>query len=582
MAEKENVISFKDVTYSYPGTETPAIKNINLTIKEGEIILVTGPSGAGKTTLCSTLNRIVPEAYEGELSGEICFRGENISKYSIGKMAFKAGMLFQDPSGQLINPTVADEVAFGPENKGVPVKKIEELIDEYVGYVHMEEYLDRSPQALSGGQQQSVAYASVLAMEPEVYVLDEPTSNLDPLGSDLVFRLMRKLAAEKKKTVIIVEHKIEKIIDMVDRIIVMNNGSIAYDGTPQEVIAHYEELKDMGILVPQCNQLFLQLNEKRGTKLPQTTNLTEAENELKAILPGQLPLKEMQAVGQTFKKARKFDEPIIEAKDLHFAYVPEREILHGVNLAVHKGEFLSIVGCNGSGKTTLVKCFNGLHRPTGGDVIIKGKSAKNATVAEISQTVGYCFQNPDHQIFSSIVKDELCYGPRNLQWDDDEIEKTVAEISEMLDLTDILDENPYNLSKGQRQAIAVASILCTKPDVLIVDEPTTGQDPLQSRAMMDMMVKLNRELNKTIVVITHDMSIAAEYSDRIVVTHQGNIIADGTPREVFAKEELLNSSNVEAPQITRLLQHAGITDPTVMDVDEAYRLLEVIKLKGEE
>ena len=162
------VISFKDVTYSYPGTETPAIKNINLTIKEGEIILVTGPSGAGKTTLCSTLNRIVPEAYEGELSGEICFRGENISKYSIGKMAFKAGMLFQDPSGQLINPTVADEVAFGPENKGVPVKKIEELIDEYVGYVHMEEYLDRSPQALSGGQQQSVAYASVLAMEPEV------------------------------------------------------------------------------------------------------------------------------------------------------------------------------------------------------------------------------------------------------------------------------------------------------------------------------------------------------------------------------------------------------------------------------
>ena len=402
------------------------------------------------------------------------------------------------------------------------------------------------------------------------------------MGSDLVFRLMRKLAAEKKKTVIIVEHKIEKIIDMVDRIIVMNNGSIAYDGTPQEVIAHYEELKDMGILVPQCNQLFLQLNEKRGTKLPQTTNLTEAENELKAILPGQLPLKEMQAVGQTFKKARKFDEPIIEAKDLHFAYVPEREILHGVNLAVHKGEFLSIVGCNGSGKTTLVKCFNGLHRPTGGDVIIKGKSAKNATVAEISQTVGYCFQNPDHQIFSSIVKDELCYGPRNLQWDDDEIEKTVAEISEMLDLTDILDENPYNLSKGQRQAIAVASILCTKPDVLIVDEPTTGQDPLQSRAMMDMMVKLNRELNKTIVVITHDMSIAAEYSDRIVVTHQGNIIADGTPREVFAKEELLNSSNVEAPQITRLLQHAGITDPTVMDVDEAYRLLEVIKLKGEE
>ncbi len=574
----QKIIKFEDVTYFYPGTEVPAIKDINLSLNEGEIVLITGPSGAGKTTLCSTLNRIVPEAYEGKLTGRILFRDEDISKYSIGQMAFKAGMLFQDPSGQLTNPTVADEVAFGPENKGMPVQRVEELISEYVGYVHMEKFLERSPQALSGGQQQSVAYASVLAMEPEVYVLDEPTSNLDPLGSDLVFELMRRLAAEKKKTVVIVEHKIEKIIDMVDRIIVMNKGSIVYDGTPNEVLIHYEDLKKIGVLVPQANQIFQKMNLEMGTNFTMTTSFGEAVQELHNYLPDKLPVSRMEEAGKHFKKPNVYTEPIVQIKDLHFSYTPEVEVLHGINLEIHKGEFLSIVGRNGSGKTTIVKCFNGLHKPTSGSVIVNGMDTKETTVAEMSRNVGYCFQNPDHQIFSSVVLDELRYGPQNLHWDEEEIEATVNEVASMLVIEDILDENPYNLSKGQRQSIAVASILCMKPDVLIVDEPTTGQDPTQSRAMMDMMAKLNKELGKTIIVITHDMSIAAEYSDRIVAMHQGEVIADGTPREVFAQEELLHSSNLEAPQITRLLQHAGISQPTVIDVDEAFELLSQMKL----
>lgn len=573
----QKIIRFEDVTYFYPGTETPAIKDINLSLDEGEIILITGPSGAGKTTLCSTLNRIVPEAYEGKLTGRIFFRDEDISKYSIGQMAFKAGMLFQDPSGQLTNPTVADEVAFGPENKGMPVQRVEELIEEYVGYVHMEKFLERSPQALSGGQQQSVAYASVLAMEPEVYVLDEPTSNLDPLGSDLVFELMRKLASEKKKTVVIVEHKIEKIIDMVDRIIVMDKGSIVYDGTPDEVLIHYEDLKKIGVLVPQANQIFQKMNQEKGTAFTMTTSFEEAIQELRNYLPGKLLTDKMEEVGRKFKKANVYTEPIVQVKDLRFSYTPEVEVLHGINLEIHKGEFLSIVGRNGSGKTTIVKCFNGLHKPTSGSVTVNGMDTRKTTVAEMSKVVGYCFQNPDHQIFSSVVLDELRYGPQNLHWDEAEIEATVDEVATMLGIEDILDENPYNLSKGQRQSIAVASILCMKPDVLIVDEPTTGQDPTQSRGMMDMMAKLNKELGKTIIVITHDMSIAAEYSDRIVAMHQGEVIADGTPREVFAKEELLHSSNLEAPQITRLLQQAGISHPTVIDVDEAFELLSQIK-----
>jgi len=569
----ETIIRFENVTYSYPGTETPAIRNINLAIQAGEIVLITGPSGAGKTTLCSTLNRIVPESYEGELTGKILVQGEDISSHSIGEMAFKAGMLFQDPSGQLTNPTVEDEIAFGPENKGLPVEQVEKLIKEYVGYVGMEKFLDRPPQALSGGQQQSVAYAAVLAMEPDIYVLDEPTSNLDPLGSDLVFDLMKKLATDKKKTVIIVEHKLEKIINLVNRIIVMDKGAIVYDGTPEEVLLHYEELKKIGVVTPQINQIFLKLNAEKGTQLAQTTSLSDAVDSLRAALPRTLPQERFLQVGKNFKQFRRFDKPIIQVKDLRFGYVPEVEVLHGISLDINEGEFLSIVGRNGSGKTTIVKHFNGLHKPTGGSVIVKGQDTRETTVAQLSRAVGYCFQNPDHQIFSSLVLDELRYGPKNLGWDDETIDETILEVTKMLGISDLLEENPYNLSKGQRQQIAVAAILCTKPDVLIVDEPTTGQDPLQSRAMMDMMKELNEKAHKTIVVITHDMSIAAEYSDRIVAMHMGEIIADGTPREVFAQEKLLNSSNLEAPQITRLLQRAGIAEPTVIDVEEAFQLL---------
>ncbi|MGI6075391.1 MAG: ABC transporter ATP-binding protein [Pyramidobacter sp.] len=572
------IIQFDHVTYTYPGAEKPAIEDINLSIQEGELVLITGPSGAGKTTFCSTLNRIVPESYAGDFQGKLFIHGEDISKRRIGDMAFISGLLFQDPSGQLTNPTVEDEIAFGPENRGLPVEEIEHLIKEYSGYVGMEAYLQRPPQALSGGQQQSVALASVLAMEPDIYVLDEPTSNLDPLGSDLVFHLMKKLAEDKKKTVLIVEHKIEKVIDLVNRIIVMNKGRIIYDDTPEEVLRHSRELRKIGVITPQINQFCSWMNEEKKQNFPQPENLDQAVNTFKKIFSSHLTQEHLQNAKKKLRQYRKFTEPIIHVDNLHFSYTPDVEVLHGINLDIYKGQFISIVGRNGSGKTTIVKHFNGLHQPNSGYVSVKGIDTRKTTVAELSKSVGYCFQNPDHQIFSSVVTDELAYGPKNLGYTKVEIDQTVHEVAKLLDIEDILDSNPYNLSKGQRQQIAVAAILCMKPDILIVDEPTTGQDPIQSRAMMDMMKRLNEKLGKTIVVITHDMGIAAEYSDRIVVMYMGNIIADGTPRDVFAQEELLKSSNLEAPQITRLFQHCGITSPTIVDVDEACSLFEDISL----
>lgn len=562
-------IKFENVTYRYPGAEKPAIENVSLEIKIGETVLLTGPSGAGKSTLCYMLNGIVPHSFEGELQGDIIVNGVNTKERTIGELAFISGMLFQDPNGQLINPTVEDEIAFGPENKGLPVEKINASIDKYINYVNMGNFRKRSPQALSGGQQQSVAFASVLSMEPEIYVLDEPTSNLDPLGSDLTLKLMDKIANEAHKTVVLVEHKIEKVIDFVDRIIVLNDGKIVYDGSPKAVMLNYERLNKIGVMAPQLTQMLSIIKNRNLPSIEIRTNFDESLHELRKALNGKELNINKETEEKGFKKFRTFHKKAIEVQDVHFSYVPETEILHGINMTVYEGEFLSIVGQNGSGKTTIVKHFNGLLKPTSGHVLIFGEKTSDHTISYLSTKVGYCFQNPDHQIFSSRTWDEIAYGPKNLGVRDSEIKEVVEKVSKILGIEDLLEENPYNLSKGQRQQVAVASILAMSPDVIVVDEPTTGQDPRQSREMMDLMKSLNEEYDKTIVVITHDMNIAAEYSDRLVVMHSGNVLVEGTPREVFAQEDLLKQSNLEPPQITKAMLKLGMKESLPIDLAEA-------------
>lgn len=573
---KDPIIKFDNVTYYYPSTSKPAIDGIDLRVNEGETVLITGPSGAGKSTLCYMLNGIIPSSFGGELEGEVIVNGQNTVENTIGELAFTSGLLFQDPSGQLISSTVEDEIAFGPENKGLSIEEINNKVNKYINYVNMGQFRNRPPQALSGGQQQSVAFASILAMEPEIYILDEPTSNLDPLGSELTLQLMKKIAQESNKTVILVEHKIEKVIDLVDRIIVMDKGKIVYDGLPDEVMSNYEKLVDIGVMPPQITQMTSMLKDQKGLDIKVKTNLEEGVEELKKFIP-KIPSKiDTKIIDKQFKSFRTFDQVAIEVKDLHFGYVPEVEVLHGVNLKIYDGEFLSIVGQNGSGKTTIVKHLNGILKPTSGDILVYGENTKEKTIAYLSTKVGYCFQNPDHQIFSSRTWDEIAYGPKNLGYDEEKIKDMVKTVSKILGIEDILDENPYNLSKGQRQQIAVASILAMQPNIIIVDEPTTGQDPKQSRSMMELMKSLNREYNKTIVVITHDMNIAVEYSDRLVVMHSGEVLIEGTPREVFAHEELLKKSNLEPPQITKVMNRLGLINPLAIDLEEANILIDEI------
>jgi len=571
-------VDIKNVSYRYPGSKGQALREVSLRVNRGELVLITGASGSGKTTLLCMLNGMVPQSYGGDFSGSVSVKGYDTTKVPVGRLAFVSGMLFQDPAGQLICPTVEDEVAFGPENRGLPVDKVDSLIEECLEYVKMSNYRGKSPHALSGGQQQSVGIASVLAMEPDVYVLDEPTSNLDPLGSQQIFDLIGRVVRDKQKTAVIVEHKLEKLLGIADRLVIMANGQIVADGQPREVLLKLSAENDSGIYPPQVTQLFWRLQEAglAGIKEAPFT-VEEAASILSPHVESWSPAKPEKDPGEDRVESQDARETVVEVEDLEFAYPDGTKAIKGANLKVQEGEFLSIVGQNGSGKTTLVKHLNGLLRPGRGTVRIMGQDAAKFPISLLATKVGYCFQNPDHQIFSSKVFDELAFGLKNLKRSKEEIKATVEMVADRLGLLELLDDNPHNLSKGQRQRIAVAAVLAMGPDIMIVDEPTTGQDPRQSRQMMDLMRLLNREHGKTIIVITHDMALAAEYSHRLVVMHSGQIILEGAPAEVFRQEEVLRSTNLEPPQVTQLFLKLGI-EPVAVTIDEAFAHLgEVLK-----
>jgi len=562
-------VVLEDVKYSYTGGARPALKNINLKIAKGERVMVTGPSGAGKTTLCRCLNGLIPHYFRGKLEGNVAVDGVDTRSTTISALSHSVGLLFQDPSSQLVCPTVIDEVAFGPENYGVPPAEIRTRAEECLKSVRLRGYEERNPHSLSGGEQQACALAAIMAMRPEIYVLDEPTSNLDPIGSSQILNLLAGISKEGKATMIIVEHKMEELLPVVDRLIVMNEGEIALEGSPRDLLKNVDAMQKMGLKPPQVALLAARLKERDPSIAPPMT-LEEAVETFSKLLKhskSALERKPSWDVGR--------GEKIIEVRDLWHIYPNGTTALKGVDLDIYAGEFVAVIGQNGSGKTTLVKHFNNLLKATKGSVTVFGINAANASISELSKKVGYCFQNPDHQICCENVKKELEFGPTNLGVPVEEIQQRVSEVAKAVGLESVLSENPFSLSKGERQRVAVASLLTMKPEVLVVDEPTTGQDYRMSREMMDFYRKLNVEEKKTIVVITHDMNIAAEYAHRVVVLRDGRILVDGPTKEIFSKTDLLETTYLNPPQITRLgqmLAKYGVPGD-VLTVDEMYEVM---------
>lgn len=537
-------IEFKNVSFSYAGSEQPAIKNINLSIQPGEIVLITGPAGSGKTTLCSCINGLIPHYHEGHLTGEVLVGPYNTAKSRVGGLASLVGMVFQDPESQLITNSVQDEVAFGPENMGVPREEINARIAAALHATRMVGYEEREPHNLSGGEQQACVIAATYAMHPEIYVMDEPLANLDPSGRAFIMQLVVQVAQERGKTLIIVEHALEETLPLVNRVIVMKDGEIFRDGATKDVLA----LGDIPHVFKRPDLLRLAENFHLGDKVLTPNHFLE---ELRRKYSLRSIASKPYQNGHLNEK-----EAVIEFNNVSFSYTTEKETLQNVNLTIRAGELVAIMGRNGSGKTTLVRHVIGLQQPSEGSVRVMGKDVATTPTHLLARDVGFCFQNPNHQIVSFTVKDEMTFGLKTHQVDPAEYDSRIREALELVDLSDKSDAEVFDLGKGQKQRLALASVLTLKPKILVIDEPTTGQDPEMIDEIFAIIKRLN-EMGTTILLITHRVDYAAMFASRAVVLQYGRVSYDGPMQPLLLNHELMQSNSLDLPELTKLAVELG-------------------------
>ncbi len=537
----EHDVEFRGVSFQYEGSDAFALRNIDLAIRPGEIVLITGPAGSGKTTLCSCINGLVPHYHEGTLTGEVLVRGYDTKRARIGGLASLVGMVFQDPESQLVTASVADEVAFGPENLGVPREEINRRVDEALRVTRLVGYEDRVPYSLSGGEQQACVIAAVYAMHPEIYVMDEPLANLDPAGRSQVLGLVVDVAKRRGKTLILVEHSLEEVLPLVDRVIVLDKGQIVRDGPVADVLAAGD--------IP---HVFTRPPIVRLAERVHLNPLPLSPDAFYRSLASRYRLRTVNFNSHFSPPAgRGFGPPVIEIRDVTYSYDRVNAALTGVSLTIREGELVAILGRNGSGKTTLARHIIGLLQPESGQVTVLGKDVSVTPTHELAQEVGFCFQNPNHQIVSFSVRDEMAFGLKAHNVDPAEIEPRVREALAFVDMLDYIDAEVFDLGKGQKQRLALASVLTLRPRILIIDEPTTGQDPFMVQEIFEIIKRLN-DAGTTVLMITHRVDYAAAYAHRAVVMQQGRVAYDGPVLDLLAKPELMQANSLDLPDTTKL------------------------------
>ena len=557
-------IDIRDLSYRYRGQKTPALQGVNLQVEEGDFVVVMGPSEAGKSTLCACLNGLVPHFFRGKFRGEVRVLGRNTREHSVAEMAEIVGLVFQDFEAQLFSTNVALEVAFGPENFNVPWEEIDRRVRRSLSLVGLEGMEQRAPATLSGGQKQKLAIASVLAMEPKVLCMDEPTTDLDPVSKLGIFAIADELRRRHDMTLVIVEHETEEAAKA-RRIVLMKNGTVVKDGPAHEVLREVDLMESIGVQPLGVPQYFHAMG---SSELPLTVEEGAAEFQARGWRIDEAAYEALRR--RDVERSRSYGEPIIKVEGLSYSYPGQVNALRGVDLEVRRGEFLAIVGQNGSGKTTLVKHFNGLLEPTEGRVFVDGQETTKQGVYKLGQKVAYVFQNPDHQIFSDTVYNEVAFSPRIRGCSEKEIEQRVKEALEAVGLVGMEQEDPFSLTKGGRQRVAVASVLSARPEVIILDEPTTGLDYAEQRSMMELVSRLNQQ-GHTIIFVTHSMWVVAEYAHRVVVLKDGKVLLEGPTREVFAREDLLRETFLQPPQIVSLSNRLGKTLLSVPELVQCTR-----------
>jgi energy-coupling factor transport system ATP-binding protein len=542
------------------GERLLALDDISFSIQKGDFILVLGESGSGKSTLALNLVGVLPDYYGGYNEGRILVNHRhkglvNRRELTRGERFDTVNMLFQNPEDQIVTLTVEEEIAFALENYLVPADDIHGRIDRALDLVGLRGFKNRSTLKLSGGEKQRVALAAMLAMEPSVLILDEPTSNLDPVGTREVLDAVRDLRERMDITLVIVEHEVDEVFHQVDKVLLVDGKKVHGPHAPRDFIAlHGLDVRDrMGLWIPQASEVGLEL-QSRGhdlSRVPLTgPELVESMHAWAApgSAPGAAATTGLPNQAASGRSGRTLGENVIEVRDVSFSYPTKPNVLSNVNLDIRRNELLAIVGQNGSGKSTLAAQLNGLLRPTSGKVFVHGKETGKYKFAELAKRVAYIFQVPEKQFIRNKVEEEMAHGLKRLGISQDEIDERVGDVLAHVHLEQRRDVSPYLLSHGQKRRLSVACMVITEPEVVILDEPTFGQDWRQAQRLMQYMREL-ADGGAAVTFITHDMRLVAEYADRCVAMCEGRVIFDGAPEEMFSTQEILQRTQLKAPPV---------------------------------
>lgn len=585
------IIEMKDVSFSYGASSQVALDHVSLSVREGEFVGVIGPAGSGRSTLAAVLSGAIPHHFHGQLYGATYVQGLDTCEATLTDISSVVGSVLQDIDAQMVASVVEDEMLFGMENFGVPHDQIEQRLVQTLETVGIAGLRHREIATLSGGQKQKVAIAAILAMDPRVLVLDEPTAALDPAATQLVYDTLRRINRERGVTVVVMEQKVAMLSEYCDRVMVMDAGKIVFSGAPHEVFAHGEELRRIGCDSPRVTRIYNRLvaDGVVSTGSP-CLNVSEAEQLIARALGG----RETAAAGSA--KAAVVSEaalpassphapaprpkaegakPAVSFEDVCFSYPGGGASVQNLELAVYPGELVGVVGQNGAGKTTLTKLLNGLLKPSSGVVTVAGLDTREAPVSRIAAHVSTLFQNPDRQICRDTVLDEVAFGLVLTGTPQEEARERAQRVIERFGLP--AEEAPFSLSRGQRQKIALASVVVMEPEVIVLDEPTSGLDYRECMTVMEAVSEM-AERGSAVIMVCHDMEVVSDFAERLVVMAQGRILGRGPTRQVFGEGDLMREASIAPPQVTELSERLARTiSPAFAGLSEVDDVVSVVE-----
>lgn len=545
------MISFKNFSFKYNNVVDKTLKNIDLTINKGEKVLIVGPSGSGKSTLSHCINGLIPFSYRGEFEGELKIDDIIPYKESLSEVSKKVGTILQDQDSQFIGLSVGEDVAFNFENNAIPLAEMKVKVINSLELVNMVDFINHSPYELSGGQKQRVSLAGVLGSDAEILLFDEPLANLDPASGSEIMQLINDIHKKTNKTIIIVEHRIEDVLEQpFDKVVIIDKGVVKGVGTPNDILKS-DLLTNSGLREP----LYVEAMKLAGCDVSSEENLRDINSineENKEILKSWFK-------NETSSKTINKEEKILEIKNLTFSHDGVKNTLDDVSFYLNKGEILAVLGNNGAGKSTLCRSITGILKPKSGSIFLNNECIDSWSIKKKGSAIGYVMQNPNQMISQHMIKDEIALGLKCRNFDKKYIDEKVEEVLKICGLYPYRNWPVQALSYGQKKRVTIASILAINPDVIILDEPTAGQDYKHYTEFMEFIKGLSNK-GISIIMVTHDMQLTLEYCDRAVVLSGGKKIADDKPANILTNKEIIKKSNLKETSLSTLAKTIDIAN----------------------